>query len=55
MLPHNLAAILLALLLGDPIDPEDRRRLAAFILRALRAGIRWPTKPDCEPLTQPEP
>lgn len=36
----NLAAIVLAVLIGDPLPVEVRRALAAFILRAFRAGVR---------------
>jgi hypothetical protein len=39
MLPTPLAPVLLALLMGDPIPPDARRALVAFILRALRAGV----------------
>ena len=40
MLPTPLAPVRLALLPGAPISPKDRRALAAFILRALRAVVR---------------
>lgn len=40
MLPHPLGPILLALVTGDPIPPDARYQLAAFILRAIRAGVR---------------
>lgn len=38
----HFAPIVLAILLGEPLDLsiETRRELAAFILRALRAGVR---------------
>lgn len=38
-MPPTLAAIVLAVLLGEPLPIESRRSLAAFILRALRAGV----------------
>jgi hypothetical protein len=39
MLRTPIAAILLALPLGDPLPPDARRALVAFVLRALRAGV----------------
>lgn len=38
---HPLAELLLALIVGDPLTPEQRLALGAFVLRALRAGVRW--------------
>ena len=39
MHPDELAAIVLAVLPGEPLPIETRRWLAAFLLRALKAGV----------------
>jgi hypothetical protein len=39
MLTDPLPPLLLALLMGDPLPPDARRALVAYILRAIRAGI----------------
>lgn len=39
MRPH-LSSLILAVLTGEPLSPEDRFWLVTFVLRALRAGVR---------------
>ena len=52
MLPTPLAPILLALLMGDPLPPDARSALVAFLLRALQADVKQRNR--CNP-TQYEP